>query len=146
MNAWEILERKSIRATPARKSILEVLLKERCPLSYREVAARLPEGQDRVTLYRTLLLLFKEGIVHRVLDMKGTWRFCAHDSGHPGCPGNHPHFACRVCGRMECLIGSNLPFVEVEPGTEVEGKHMVIYGVCRDCLVKRTKKRGAGSL
>ena len=109
MKAWEILERKSIRATPARRAILEVLLQERSPLSYREVAARLPEGQDRVTLYRTLLLLFKKGIVHRVLDMKGTWRFCAHDSGHPGCPGNHPHFACRVCGRMECLIGSILP-------------------------------------
>ena len=145
MDAREILQNTSIRLTPVREAILGVLLNERCPMSYREVAARLPEGQDRVTLYRALSLFLKEGIVHRVMDMKGTWRFCAHDPGHPGCPGNHPHFACRVCGRMECLMEHSLPHLEVGPETIVEGKHLVLYGICWECVVKKTRKKETGS-
>jgi len=145
MNAREILESMSIRLTPAREAILGVLLDERCPLSYREAAARLSEGQDRVTLYRTLLLFLKKGIVHRVMDMKGTWRFCAHSPSATGCPGNHPHFVCRMCGRMTCLTDSNLPHLDVEPGAVVEGKHMVVYGVCAQCGKNRNKKEAASS-
>jgi len=145
MDAREILKNTSIRLTPIREAILGILLNERCPMSYREVAARIPEGQDRVTMYRTLSLFLKEGIVHRVMDMKGTWRFCAHDPRQRGCPGDHPHFACRVCGRMECLMDQSLPFIEVETETIVEGKHMVLYGICRDCVLKKTEKKEAGS-
>ena len=138
MKALEILESAAIRTTPARMAILEVLLKEKCPLSYREVAERLSGEQDRVTLYRTLSLFLKKEIVHRVMDMKGTWRFCAHDPNLPGCPGDHPHFACQVCGRMECLMDHSLPYLDVEPGAVVEGKHMVVYGICRKCAKKNT--------
>lgn len=141
MNAREILDSMSIRLTPAREAILEVLLDERCPLSYREVAARLPDGHDRVTLYRTLLLLLEKGIVHRVMDMKGTWRFCAHSPSAAGCPGNHPHFICRLCGRMTCLMESSLPHLEMESEAIVEGKHMVVYGICAQCA-RRSAKEG----
>lgn len=136
-----ILSDHDIRTTPARRAVLAVLVKERRPLSYREVAARLPGDLDRVTLYRTLGLLLEKGIVHRVLDMKGTWRFCAHDHNQPGCPGDHPHFACRACGKMECLAEIPLPFIEVEAGTVVEGKHLVIYGFCRSCAEKKAPKK-----
>ncbi|GAB6280902.1 MAG: transcriptional repressor [Thermovirga sp.] len=142
MKALEILDSMSIRLTPAREAILEILLDERCPMSYREVAARLPKEMDRVTLYRTLLLLLEKGIVHRVMDMKGTWRFCAHSPSATGCPGNHPHFICRICGRMTCLTGSSLPHLEVESGAVVEGKHMVVYGICAQCARRFGEERG----
>ncbi len=75
MNVHEILDRAAIRRTPVREAVLGILLEERRPMSYREVAARLPGRQDRVTLYRTLLLLLEKGLVHRAQDMEGTWRF-----------------------------------------------------------------------
>lgn len=141
MKALDLLESMSIRPTPVREAVLEVLLDERCPMSYREVAARLPEEQDRVTLYRTLLLLLEKGIVHRAMDMKGTWRFCAHSPNAAGCPGDHPHFICRICDRMTCMPGSSLPHLDVEPGTIVEGKHLVIYGICAQCAKRSSLKR-----
>ena len=134
MQPETILERKSIRCTPMREAILEILLKKGCPMSYKEVAACLPRQGDRVTIYRTLLLLFEKGIVHRVMDMNGTWRFCAHNSVNSGCPGDHPHFECMVCGSMQCLTDTSLPYIEVAGGAVVKGKHMVVYGVCPRCL------------
>lgn len=134
MQPETILESKSIRCTPIRQAILEILLKKGCPMSYKEVEAFLPEESDRVTIYRTLLLLFRKGIVHRVMDMKGTWRFCAHDPGISGCPGDHAHFECLICGRMDCLTNTCLPYIDVEDGAVVKGKHMVVYGVCPLCM------------
>lgn len=141
MKAQEILDCTEIRRTPVREAVLTILLEERRPLSYREVAVRLPGRQDRVTLYRTLLLLLEKGLVHRVQDLEGTWRFCAH-APSSGCPGNHPHFVCRVCGRMTCLTGIALPWLEMERGTVIEGKQMVVYGVCASCAGKYPGKVG----
>ncbi len=136
MTAIDILERFEIRPTPVRTQVLSVLLKEQRPMSCREVAARLTGRQDRVTHYRTLLLLLEKKVVHRAQDMEGTWRFCAHFPSAPGCPGNHPHFVCRVCGRMTCLTKSSLPRLAVEPGAIVESKQMVVYGACASCAAK----------
>jgi len=144
MKAQEALDRTEIRRTPVREAVLGILLEERRPMSYREVAARIYGRQDRVTLYRTLLLLLEKGLVHRVQDLEGTWRFCAHAPSSPGCPGNHPHFSCRVCGRMTCLTGVALPWLELEPGTVIEGKQMVVYGVCASCADKYPGKGGEG--
>lgn len=141
MKAQEVLDRTEIRRTPVREAVLGILLEERRPMSYREVAARLPGRQDRVTLYRTLLLLLEKGLVHRAQDLEGNWRFCAH-APSPGCPGNHPHFVCRVCGRMTCLAAVALPWLEMEPGTLIEGKQMVVYGVCASCAGKYPGKAG----
>ena len=143
MNAQEVLDYLHVRRTPVREAVLEILLEVRRPLSYREVAARLSGRQDRVTLYRTLLLLLEKGIVHRAQDMEGTWRYCAHVPA-PGCPGNHPHFSCRMCGRMTCLAGFTLPRLELEPGTIVEGKQMVVYGICASCAGRVEETGGAG--
>ena len=87
MKAQEVLDRTEIRRTPVREAVLGILLEERRPMSYREVAARLPGRQDRVTLYRTLLLLLEKGLVHRAQDLEGNWRFCAHAPS----PGTCPH-------------------------------------------------------
>jgi len=140
LNAQEFLDRAEIRRTPVREAVLGILLEERRPMAYREVAARLPGRQDRVTLYRTLLLLLEKGLVHRAQDLEGTWRFCAH-APSAGCPGNHPHFVCRVCGRMSCLSGIALPRLEMEPQTVVEGKQMVVYGICASCAGKFPRER-----
>jgi Fur family ferric uptake transcriptional regulator/Fur family zinc uptake transcriptional regulator len=60
-----------------------------------------------------------------------------HDPFRPGCPGNHPHFLCRVCGRMSCLSEQTLPRVEVPEGAEVEGKQLLVFGVCAECRALR---------
>ena len=131
-----------LRATPVRRDVLAALTAAGYPVSRQELAA-LPgiEAHDRVTLYRTLNRLKAAGLVHAVQGMDGVWRFCAHPPRTPGCPGNHPHFLCRRCGRMRCLIGQRLPHVEVPPDVEVEGKQLVIYGLCADCAALEAKEK-----
>jgi Fur family ferric uptake transcriptional regulator/Fur family zinc uptake transcriptional regulator len=90
-------------------------------------------GLDRVTVYRTLSALQEAGLVHRVQDKDGVWRFCAHGSREQGCPGNHPHFLCMRCGEMRCLTAQSLPWVETSAGEQVVGKQLVVYGLCAGC-------------
>ncbi|MDR1622948.1 MAG: transcriptional repressor, partial [Synergistaceae bacterium] len=63
----------------------------------------------------------------------GIVRFCLREPSGGGCVGNHPHFLCRKCGRMICLPGQSLPYVEVSEGTVVEGKQLLVFGLCSRC-------------
>jgi Fur family ferric uptake transcriptional regulator/Fur family zinc uptake transcriptional regulator len=130
------LREKGIRATLLRRKVLEILMEKGEPLSHMEIFEQLAQMKsvaDRVTLYRTLAIFADFRVVHQVLGTDGTLRFCMHDPLHVGCPGNHPHFLCRVCGRMICLTDQALPRVEVPEGTVVEGKQLLLFGRCSRC-------------
>ena len=97
-----------------------------------EVALQLTDV-DRVTVYRTLGTLNDAHLLHAVTGTDGVGRFQAHDLSGPGCPGDHPHFLCTVCGAMRCLHDQHLPWVQVPEGATVEGKQFVVYGRCAAC-------------
>ena len=123
-----------LRPTKARILVCEVLMKAGCPVSHGELQAdeRLKEI-NRVTLYRTLNALEGAGLVHKVPGVDSCWYFCLHETNQSGCPGDHPHFYCLECGRMECLKEHRLPFIEVPCGYHVEGKQLLVYGICSKC-------------
>jgi Fur family ferric uptake transcriptional regulator/Fur family zinc uptake transcriptional regulator len=130
------LREKGIRATPLRRRVLEILMEKGEPLSHMEIFERFAQTKnvaDRVTLYRTLAIFADFRVVHQVLGTDGTLRFCMHDPLQGGCPGNHPHYLCRVCGRMICLTDQELPRIEVPEGTVVEGKQLLLFGRCSQC-------------
>lgn len=142
MDSMQLLKEAGVRATQVRLRVLEALLRAGCPVSHPDLA-RLPEleGCDRVTLYRTLNRLRDAGLVHTVQGIDGTWRYCAYSPAGGGCPGDHPHFLCRQCGRMICLTGQKLPHVEVPAGLRVQGKQLVVYGLCGTCGRGRRTRR-----
>lgn len=137
MDNKKILSDAGLRLTRQRQLILDLLFSRGVPLSHSEILAEIDEHLDRVTLYRTLETLKKAGIVHQVQGIDGVWRFCAHEQGAEGCPGDHPHFLCISCGKMICLTGQKMPRVDVPEGVDVEGKQLVVYGLCQDCLAKK---------
>lgn len=136
MDISEILSNAGLRVTQQRKTVLALLLKKGSPMSHGEISAELMEPLDKVTLYRILQTLKETAIVHQVQGLDGAWRFCAHDAESEGCPGNHPHFLCVLCGKMTCLPSQPLQWIEVPDGIAVEGKQMVVYGRCVDCARK----------
>jgi Fur family ferric uptake transcriptional regulator/Fur family zinc uptake transcriptional regulator len=69
------------------------------------------------------------------------WRYCSHDLSREHCPGNHPHFVCKRCRRMSCLLGQTMPYVQVPEGTVVEAKQYVVYGICAECASAQGSKR-----
>ena len=135
--AARLLRGKGMRVTPLRRRVLEILAERKEPLSHTEILERLTaetaKAPDRVTLYRTLASFADFRLVHQILGTDGILRFCLHDPFRPGCPGDHPHFLCRVCGRMICLPGQTLPKIEVPQGTSVDGKQLLIFGRCPGC-------------
>jgi Fur family ferric uptake transcriptional regulator/Fur family zinc uptake transcriptional regulator len=132
----ELLRSAGLKVTPIRMEILNHLGDVGRPMSHAEVQAALP-NLDRVTIYRTLASFMEADIVHQVQGFDGTWRFCAHSTDSADCPGNHPHFLCTSCGRMVCLLGQNMPKVDVPDGNVVKGKQLVVYGECGECAAKR---------
>ncbi len=136
----ELLRASGLRCTPAREAVLAHLSRRGRPLAHGEIArARGLAALDRVTLYRTLGALQDAGLVHRVQDQEGAWRFCAHVRDGRRCPANHPHFQCTRCGRMRCLTGQALPWVEAGAGARVTGKQFVVYGLCAACARRGTR-------
>ena len=134
MDNKKILSDAGLRTTRQRELVLDLLFRRGEPLSHGEILMGIEEHLDRVTLYRTLETLKKAGIVHQVQGIDGVWRFCAHEQGAEGCPGDHAHFLCTSCGAMICLTDQKMPRVEVPEGVQVEGKQMVVYGLCPECL------------
>lgn len=138
----ELLKASGLRCTPARDAVLAFLSRQGRPLAHSEIArARGLAALDRVTLYRTLTALQDAGLVHRVQDQEGAWRFCAHVRRDHGCPGNHAHFQCTQCGEMRCLQGQELPWVSIPPGALVIGKQFLIYGLCPACARAQSGRR-----
>jgi Fur family ferric uptake transcriptional regulator len=139
----ELLRGSGLRCTPARDAVLRFLSQKGRPLAHSEIAkARGLATLDRVTLYRTLTALQDAGLVHRVQDQDGAWRFCAHARQGKGCPGGHAHFHCTQCGQMRCLTDQALPWISVSDGAQVTGKQLVVYGLCPACAAPRTARKG----
>jgi Fur family ferric uptake transcriptional regulator/Fur family zinc uptake transcriptional regulator len=136
MDFESLFRLKGVRVTRFRLRLLSFLREAGRPLSYQEMRALMGREADKVTFYRNLEALCRAQVVHRVLGLDGAFRYCANDVSSPRCPGNHPHALCLRCGRMWCLKGEEMPRLEVPEGFRVEGKQLVVFGVCPDCAAK----------
>jgi len=140
-SAGTLLGETGVRRTPVRETVLRKLLDAGAPLSQKDLAATAGlERVNKVTLYRTLEILANAGIAHRVIGIDGEWRFCSHAPDDGRCAGNHPHFLCLNCGRMACLRDQRMPRVNVPEGYAIEGKQLIVYGVCPECLEEGTAR------
>ncbi|ACZ19825.1 Fur family transcriptional regulator [Thermanaerovibrio acidaminovorans] len=127
---------RGVRLTDLRRRLFVALRSAGRPLSYQEIIAGLEPKVDKVTLYRNLDVLLTGRLIHRVLGLDGAFRYCANPASQCGCPGDHPHGLCLRCGRMWCFDGEPMPRVMVPEGFKVEGKQMVVFGICADCMRK----------
>ncbi|MBN2797679.1 MAG: transcriptional repressor [Deltaproteobacteria bacterium] len=132
MDARQRLSAAGLRRTAARVLVTERMVAEGRPLTPAGICEALPE-LDRVTVYRTLASLEGAGLAHKVQGLDGAWRYCIDDSEISGCPGGHPHLLCTRCGAMACLLGQGLPWVAVPEGFAVQGKQLVVHGICASC-------------
>ena len=133
----ELLRRKGMKVTDTRLQVLKLFFEKQEPLSHAAILkhfAGLGQKPDRVTLYRVLSAFSNAQILHEVQEIYGPVRFCLHEPFIDECAGNHPHFLCRECKRMMCLHGQSLPRVNVPEGTLVEGKQLLIFGLCPQCV------------
>lgn len=137
----EMCARRRLRVTPQRT---EVFREVACSRDHPDADAILKRVRQRIpnvssdTVYRVLYWLEDEGLISRVQVSDDRLRF-------DGNAEDHHHFVCSECKTIRdfgCAEVDELDIPdEVKAWGEIEGRHLLVRGVCRECLKKRGRSR-----
>lgn len=127
-----ILKKAGFSLTESRLIVFDLLLDQEA--QSMQVLTKRAEGKaDRATLYRTIELFERLGIVHR---LNIGWKYKIELSEMFA--GHHHHFYCTNCGRtyslpespmLETMINS----VASKEGFSPRGHQLEIHGLCANC-------------
>jgi Fur family ferric uptake transcriptional regulator len=128
------LSEQGYRLTPQRIMILSAIEKSQGHISaeeiYAQVAARYPQVNIS-TVYRTLELLKRLGLVTETDLGDGRLRY------HPADKGHHHHLVCSECGDVidldESVLARLGDVLLHRYGFHADLKHMAIFGLCEKC-------------
>jgi Fur family transcriptional regulator, ferric uptake regulator len=125
----------SRKITGPRAAILEILRKHPHPLTNREILAALPKNEcDLATIYRSMHLLEKTGMVKRFDFGDGAARFELIAAGHDG---HHHHLICTKCSEVveieECFPGKIERRIARANGFKGVTHKLEFFGLCPEC-------------
>ena len=131
--AEEMISQIGERVTSRRVLILSILLAEKQAISHSEIEEHITHDKklNRVTLYRILEWLNKNGLIHKIVSGDRKWRFRVniYSGLH-----KHAHFKCLRCLTVICLNNVkaeyNLPLPE---GYQSQEMDLTIRGLCAVC-------------
>ncbi len=133
----QMLTASNLDLTDNRYRVLEVIGNNTYPLSAGDVFQTLKRNSsiNKATVYRILDLLVKKGLLDRLSSFGRASYFglAPNDNHRP-----HPHFFCKICGRVDCLNPESLE-IDISqlwktfPG-EIEKVEARVIGVCKECL------------
>src|SRR6187551_237692 len=99
--ARDALKAANLRCTTSRIAVLQFVSRQATPQSHADVSeALVPEGYDKSTLYRCLVEMADARLLSRLELGDHAWRFALH-VGAEHRAGDHPHFVCVDCGKVE---------------------------------------------
>lgn len=133
-SAIEAIRAAGLRATAARRLLLEALYETDQPQSAEEIVARLGPGSDLASVYRNLEAFERLGLVRH-----------AHLGHGPGLYsrtglGAREYLICDACGAHLAVDPSELDpvrdLVRSRFGYEARFAHFPIAGLCPDCLAQ----------
>lgn len=135
MTSAELLRHHGLRVTALRLEMLRILRASDRALTHQELEVRLKVEADRVSIFRSLNAFEEAGLVHRVLDGRGTSCFapCGDACGHGHHNDAHAHFRCNACGHVFCLEAVELPAVSLPRGFKLKAGHLDLEGTCKRC-------------
>jgi Fur family ferric uptake transcriptional regulator len=129
----EELKSAGFRSTASRKAVLKVLDESRVHLRLDEVlerGRRIHPSLGRATVYRTLDLLTRLGIMRPLYAGEEGPRYARTEGGHH-------HLVCTVCGKVievKNCDGCEPPRRLLrQHGFKVESHMLEFYGRCRTC-------------
>jgi Fur family ferric uptake transcriptional regulator len=128
------LSEQGYRMTPQRMLVLAAIEKSDHHISaeeiYAQVVARYPHVNIS-TVYRTLELLSRLGLVTETDMGGGRVRY------HPADKGHHHHLVCQECGRVidldEVVLHQLRDILKKEYNFNADMRHLAFFGRCADC-------------
>ncbi|AMC92480.1 Fur family transcriptional regulator [Erysipelothrix larvae] len=131
------LHDSKIRFTKPRDEILTVLKEAKTPISLQDIRCKIDESIDLSTIYRTLDLFEKHGIVHKIVYLEtGTsvYEYDRHLHVH--------HLICIECRKIvnveECPLGDYENRIALETGYQIVRHQLELYGICPECRKSAT--------
>jgi Fur family ferric uptake transcriptional regulator len=131
-NLKAILKKNGSSLTKPRKVVFDLLFNQE-PQSMQVLSKRAADKVDRATVYRTVELFERLGIVHR-LNIGWKYKIELSDIFQ----GHHHHFYCTNCGKTYSLPAN--PMLETmidsaasKEGFSARGHQLEIYGLCNQC-------------
>ena len=137
----ETLAERGIRLTAKRRAILQILEDAD---QHLDAAGLLKAAQqqlkvDRATVYRTLDLLKRQGLIDELdlMHLRGEMHYYEARTDEQ----EHFHFACFGCGKIAEVQASHYSElkrqVEQEHGVQIEVARLEIGGYCKECKAAR---------
>lgn len=130
-NLMAVLEDQGYRTTAPRRAIIDLLERKEEGFTAEEISEELPTV-GRATVYRTIKLLLKAGVICKLAMMDGAPKYSLSRIEH------HHHTVCIKCGtvgefraatveRLLRAVGGDIP-------GEIVGHRMEFYITCDRCL------------
>lgn len=128
------LSERGYRLTPQRVMILSAIEDSEHHISaeeiYAQVAAKYPQVNIS-TVYRTLELLKRLGLIYEIDLGEGRIRY------HPEGKGHHHHLVCQKCGAVIDIDESTLARLKDvllhRYNFSAQLRHVAIFGLCEHC-------------
>ena len=128
------LSEQGYRLTPQRAMILSAIENSTHHISAEEIYAQVADKYPQVnisTVYRTLELLKRLGLIYQTDLGEGRVRY------HPADTGHHHHLVCQKCGSVIDIDESALSHIKDillrEHNFSAELRHVAIFGLCKNC-------------
>lgn len=126
-----LLKKQGYSVTKPRISTFKVLVDTHEAVTITQIVAKLP-NIDMVSVYRTVQLFEKAGIVQRVLHgLKSKFELSDTFSPH------HHHFICNKCGTAQAInsqdLEDSLHKLEAQYGFELRQHSVELSGYCKAC-------------
>ncbi|MCI4667318.1 MAG: transcriptional repressor [Bacteroidia bacterium] len=122
-----------VRKTKSVRIILEQFEHTNEAISVVDLVESLREEMNKTTVYRILDRLDGNGTLHSFMGMDGKkWYAKCKDCFSSTPSTSHPHFQCKVCGKVECLdFDIEIPIL---PDRRIESAELLLVGMCEQCI------------
>lgn len=124
----------SLKATPARLGILEVLERTNKPLDVNSLITYLQKKDietDQATVFRIINLFTQRGLTKQIQLNEGKSRY------ELASQSEHHHLVCEKCGNIEDISDCNIEALEKEiekkKGFLVKNHSLEFFGICPAC-------------
>jgi Fur family transcriptional regulator, ferric uptake regulator len=127
-----ILKADGNSLTKPRKVVFDLMLNQ-APQSMQVLVQRAKDKVDRATVYRTIELFERLGIVRR-LNIGWKYKIELTDAFS----GHHHHMYCTNCGRVfdlpdNPMLETMIDTVAAKSGFSPRGHQLEVFGLCANC-------------
>lgn len=125
----KILNQAGVKPSLQRMAVMSYLMEHKTHPTVDEIFSALSPSiptLSRTTIYNTLKLLVKQGVVMMLTIDENCTRYDADIS-------DHAHFICSVCGKVYDIEIPHIGDIRLNAGFVVAERHLYVKGICSKC-------------